>query len=226
MLVDDDRSLSVVLSTALSEEGFEVTLASDGAEGFRLFQSSSPDLVLLDVLMPQMDGLEVCRRIRKTSTVPIIFLTSRSEEVDRINGLELGADDYVTKPFSTRELCARIRSIGRRLERQDPEEARGKRLSVGPLTIDVSRFEVRWNGQQVVLTRAEFELLRSLVSRRGRVLGREQLLELARDDDAVVTDRTIDTLVKRVRKKLKAVDASFDEIETVIGVGYRYRDGA
>jgi len=230
LLVDDDRSLASILATALEEEGYSVTSASNGLEGLRRFEDSAPDLVLLDVLMPEMDGLEVCRRIRRTSLVPIILLTSRAEDVDKVTGLESGADDYVTKPFSTRELVARIRAIARRVEPAQkaaaapaPSGLPQETLSAGPLSLDPSRFEVRWREQPVTLTRSEFLVLQALVKHRGIVLGRERLLDLVRGGEVVVTDRTIDTFVKRIRKKLKEGDPAFDGIETVIGVGYRYR---
>jgi DNA-binding response OmpR family regulator len=221
LLVDDDEALVRILGAALAEEGFAVETAADGTAGLRRFAAAPPDLVILDVLLPEMDGLEVCRRIRARGRVPVIFLTSRGEEVDRINGLELGADDYVTKPFSTRELVARIRAIDRRLAA--PAGASPEPIIVGELTIDEARFAVRWRGRAVVLTRSELEVLAALARHRGFVLRRDQLLDLARGDDAVVTDRTIDTFIKRIRKKLRDADAAFDEIETVIGVGYRYR---
>jgi len=223
LLVDDDAALTAVLESALTEEGFQVTTARNGRDGLAAFKASGPDLVLLDVLMPELDGLEVCRRLRAQSQVPIILLTSRDEEVDRVSGLELGADDYVTKPFSIRELVARIRAIGRRL--QQPAPAGGERLEAGALVVDLGRFEVALAGTRVELTRSELLVLAALVRHRGFVLARDRLLELARGGDVVVTDRTVDTFVKRIRKKLREVDAGFDEVETVIGVGYRYRSG-
>ncbi|HEY8206923.1 MAG TPA: response regulator transcription factor [Myxococcaceae bacterium] len=223
LLADDDRALAALVSTALREEGFEVEHVTTGLQAVQSFERAPPDAIVLDVLMPEMDGLEVCRKIRRRSRVPIILLTSRGEEVDRVTGLETGADDYVTKPFSLRELCARIRALERRASGPAPEEGGGEAISAGALTIDPDRFEVRWKGVQASLTRSELQVLSALVRRRGRVLSREQLLELARGDDAVVTDRTVDTFIKRIRKKLRDAEPSFDEIETVIGVGYRYR---
>lgn len=232
LLADDDRALSSILSAALREEGYEVTVVGTGLKALQEAERAAPDLLILDVLMPEMDGLEVCRRVRKKSRVPIILLTSRGEEVDRVTGLETGADDYVTKPFSTRELCARIRAIERRLEpgtagaagaRGAGGAAGGEPFRAGDLEVDPARFEVRWKGKAVVLTRSEFQIVSALVRRRGMVLGREQLLELARGDGAVVTDRTVDTFIKRIRKKVREADPGFDEIETVIGMGYRYR---
>jgi DNA-binding response OmpR family regulator len=226
LLVDDDRALSAILSTALEEEGYSVTVAHDGLEGLRRFEADAPDLLILDVLMPEMDGLELCRRVRRTSMVPIILLTSRGEEVDRVTGLETGADDYVTKPFSTRELVARIRALSRRTEARTAPSAApaaSESLTAGPLVVDLGRFEVRWREKAVTLTRSELLVLAALVRQRGFVLARDRLLDLARGGDVVVTDRTVDTFIKRIRKKLKDCDPAFEEIETVIGVGYRYR---
>jgi len=232
LVVDDDRGLLTVLAAALGDEGFVVTVADNGLLGLRRFEADGADLIILDVLMPEMDGLEVCRRIRRKSKVPIVLLSSRGDEVDRVTGLETGADDYVTKPFSTRELVARIRAIERRLGGADPAAAPAASsgglgseiIEAGPLRLDPGRFEVRWRGKAVVLTRSEFQILGALARNRGMVLARERLLDLARGDDAVVTDRTVDTFVKRLRKKIRDVDDGFDGIETVFGVGYRYRD--
>ena len=227
-----------MLAAALGDEGFTVGQAGDGLAGLRAFESEGADLMILDILMPEMDGLEVCRRIRRKSTVPIILLSSRGDEVDRVTGLETGADDYVTKPFSTRELVARIRAVERRVTAAPAAAAGpapapaptlagavgGDVLEVGRLRLDPGRFEAKWQGKPITLTRSEFQILGALARHRGTVLAREQLLDLARGDDAVVTDRTVDTFVKRLRKKIRDVDADFDEIETVFGVGYRYRD--
>jgi DNA-binding response OmpR family regulator len=236
LIVDDDQGLRTVLAAALGDEGFAVTEAGDGSAGLKRFESDGADLVILDILMPEMDGLEVCRRIRRKSSVPIVLLSSRGDEVDRVTGLETGADDYVTKPFSTRELIARIRAIERRTAAPAPRAGAAATaptlaaavgsevLEVGRLRLDPARFEAKWKGKPIALTRSEFQILGALARHRGTVLAREQLLDLARGDDAVVTDRTVDTFVKRLRKKIRNVDAAFDEIETVFGVGYRYRD--
>jgi two-component system response regulator ChvI len=222
LLVDDDVSLVRILAAALSEEQFTVAVAHDGASALRLIDASPPDLVILDVLLPELDGLSLCRRIRARGNLPVILLSSRAEEVDRVAGLDMGADDYVTKPFSTRELCARIRAIDRRLAGAGapaPPDA----VTAGALHIDPRRFVARWRDQPVELTRSEFQLLLALVRERGFVLSRDRLLDLIRGSDVTTTDRTIDTFVKRIRKKLKDADPAFDEIETVFGVGYRYR---
>ena len=225
LLIDDDAALTGILSAALGDEGWSVHSARNGVEGLRRFESEGADLIILDILMPEMDGLEVCRRIRRKSAVPIILLSSRGEEVDRVTGLETGADDYLTKPFSTRELVARIRAIDRRVSPAAAPAALGDaRVQAGELVLDPSRFAVHWRGKPVTLTRSEFQLLAVLARHRGMVLSRERLLEAAHGDDTTVTDRTVDTFVKRLRKKIRETDASFDEIETVIGVGYRYRE--
>ena len=209
-----------------------MTQAGDGLAGLRRFERDGADLIILDILMPEMDGLEVCRRIRRKSTVPIVLLSSRGDEVDRVTGLETGADDYVTKPFSTRELVARIRAIerrvgrraragvgGRRPRRRWPAPSAARCWRSAALRLDPGRFEAKWRGKPIALTRSEFQILGALARHRGTVLAREQLLDLARGDDAVVTDRTVDTFVKRLRKKIRDVDEAFDEIETVFGVG-------
>jgi len=225
LLIDDDVTLTGILAEALGDEGWSVQAARNGVEGLRRFEREGADLIVLDILMPEMDGLEVCRRLRKKSAVPIILLSSRGEEVDRVTGLETGADDYLTKPFSTRELVARIRAIDRRLAPAPAPVAMGDApVTAGALVLDPARFAVHWREQPVTLTRSEFQLLVVLARHRGMVLSRERLLEAARGDDTTVTDRTVDTFIKRLRKKIRDVDAAFDEIETVIGVGYRYRE--
>ena len=226
LLIDDDVTLTGILAAALGDEGWTVASARNGVEGLRRFEGEGADLIVLDILMPEMDGLEVCRRLRRKSAVPIILLSSRGEEVDRVTGLETGADDYLTKPFSTRELVARIRAIDRRVSpaAQAPTALGDARVEAGALVLDLSRFAVHWRSQPVTLTRSEFQLLVVLARHRGKVLSRERLLEAARGDDTTVTDRTVDTFVKRLRKKIRDVDPAFDEIETVIGVGYRYRE--
>jgi len=225
LLVDDDVALGGILAPALGDEGFQVVTARTGREGLQRFEADGADLLILDILMPEMDGLDLCRRVRRKSAVPIILLSSRGEEVDRVTGLDTGADDYVTKPFSTRELVARIRAIERRLAGGGAATAAGGAcVRVGPLEIDAARFLVRWREQPVTLTKTEFRLLEALARHPGMVLSREQLLDQARGDDVTVTERTVDTFIKRLRKKVREVDPAFDEIETVIGIGYRYRE--
>jgi DNA-binding response OmpR family regulator len=226
LVVDDDRELLDVLSMALEDAGFTVHTAGDGKTGLARFGELEPDLVVLDLLMPGLDGMELCRRIRATHSTPVIMLTSRSEEMDRVLGLELGADDYVTKPFSTRELIARIRAALRRvaLDRADDQANEADTtLERGPLVLDRGRHEVLLHGQTVALTVTEFELLWALCERPGQVCPRDTLIDRVYGEGIVVADRTIDTFVKRLRKKLAEIDASYQAIETVRAVGYRFR---
>jgi two-component system response regulator ChvI len=222
LVVDDDVALVSVLVDALEEDGFHVTTAHDGKAGLAKFRAGSFDLVLLDVMMPELDGLSLCRKLRETSDVPVIFLTSRADDVDRITGLELGADDFVGKPFNTRELIARMRAVLRRTKRT-AELSAGSAVAVGALTIDEARFLVTWRGKEVTLTSSEFKVLLALAKKPGFVLSRDQLIDAARGSDVVITERTIDTFIKRIRQKCAAVDEDFDAIETVIGVGYRFK---
>jgi two-component system response regulator ChvI len=222
LLVDDDVALASILAAALGEEGFEVEVVHDGAAGWKMVDSVRPDLVIVDVLLPELDGLSLCRRIRARGNVPIILLSSRAEEVDRIAGLDGGADDYVTKPFSTQELCARIRAIDRRLQAATGR-ATDEPLTVDELHIDPGRFVASWKARTVPLTRSEFQVLLALVRERGFVLSRDRLLDLVRGSEVAVTDRTVDTFIKRIRKKIREADPDFDQIETVFGVGYRYK---
>ena len=223
LLVDDDRALVDVLSLALEDEGFQVSTAADGRAGWKAFCEIPPDLVLLDLLMPELDGMQLCRLIRRQHTTPVIMLTSRGEEMDRVLGLELGADDYVTKPFSTRELVARIRALLRRVSMDQPRgpDSACAQLDLGPLALDRSRREVRLSGVPVSLTVTEFDLLWTLASRPGVVHSRDQLMDAVYGEQVVVAPRTIDSFIKRLRHKLSRADAGFGGIETVRGVGYR-----
>jgi two-component system response regulator ChvI len=220
LLVDDDRGLVDMLSMALEDAGFSVAAAHDGKQGWQRFSASPPDLVVLDLLMPELDGLGLCKRIRENHTTPIVMLTSRDEEMDKVLGLEMGADDYVTKPFSTRELVARIRAA---LRRSVPTAESRERLNADDLCLDRARRSITMKGVALALTATEFELLWALVSERGRVLGRDKLMELLYGD-LIISERTLDTFIKRIRRKLREVVPSFDAIETVRSVGYRYRD--
>jgi two-component system, OmpR family, response regulator ChvI len=221
LVVDDDEALVSVLVDALEEDGFHVTKAHDGKAGLAAFRAGTFDLVLLDVMMPELDGLSLCRKLRETSDVPVIFLTSRADDVDRITGLELGADDFVGKPFNTRELIARMRAVLRRTTRAEKQSA--PTVSTGPLRIDEGKFLVTWRGKPVTLTSTEFKVLLALAKKPGFVLSRDQLIDAARGADVVITERTIDTFIKRIRQKCSTVDEDFDAIETVIGVGYRFK---
>jgi len=225
LIADDDPHIREVVRFALENAGFQTAQAADGMETVEQFLAVRPDLVVLDILMPEMDGTEVCRHIRAQSMTPIIFLSSRDEEVDRILGLELGGDDYVTKPFSPRELVARVKAVLRRGEkvrvapdsanRSDPE----KILRHGHLELDFDRFEAHWDGKPVVLTVTEFGIIRALLTYPGKVFTRDELIDSAYTYDNIVTDRTIDSHVRRVRKKF--FQAGADPIETVHGLGYR-----
>jgi two-component system, OmpR family, response regulator len=218
LVVDDDPHIREVLAFALGEAGFETTEARDGAQAIDAFARTKPDLVVLDIVMPELDGTDVCRRIRAESAVPIVFLSSRDDEVDRVLGLELGGDDYVTKPFSPRELVARVRAVLRRVKPEGTSAA-DRMLRHGRLAVDLDRFTVAWQGREAPLTVTELGILRTLLGRPGKVYSRDELMDRAYDDSTVVADRTIDSHVRRVRSKLKALGA--DPIETVHGAGYR-----
>jgi two-component system, OmpR family, alkaline phosphatase synthesis response regulator PhoP len=224
LVVDDEPSVSGLLAYNLRKEKYEVQVAADGREALRLARQSRPDLVLLDLMLPEMDGLEVCRELRKTSAVPIIMITARGEEIDRVVGLELGADDYVTKPFSVRELLSRVKAVLRRAQPQAGEGGNGSILSgPGGLRLDVEGRLVHVNGSELVLTRLEFDLLGMLLSNAGRVLTRERLLEQAWGYDFAGDTRAVDSAVKRLRLKLRQASPDADAIEAVRGVGYRMK---
>ncbi len=226
-LVDDEQSIRETVGLALRREGYVVSAYSDGAEAWGDVGDGLPDLAIVDILMPRMDGLELCRRLRGVSDeLPIIFLTSRDDEFDRVLGLELGADDYLCKPFSMRELLARVKVLLRRLAllRQrgsgDPEEI----LELDQLRLDLRRYQATWRDSLLGLTVTEFLLLRALTRYPGHVKSRAQLMEEAYPNDAFVSERTIDSHIKRLRKKFAEVDAAFSAIETVHGLGYRYAE--
>ena len=219
LLVDDDPNLREVARYALAQAGFEVREAANGRDALAAALANPPDLVVLDVRMPELDGLEVCRRLRQTSRVPIVFLSSADDEIDRIVGLELGGDDYVGKPFSPRELVARVKAVLRRLDPSGPAPAaQTPILTRGPLQLDFTRFEASWSGRPVVLTVTEFNLLAALLRTPGKVFTRDELISRAYDG-AVVSERTIDSHLRRVRQKFAAVGG--DVLETVHGLGYR-----
>jgi len=224
-LVDDEESLRETVGFALRREGYRVESFADGLSAWQTFERSLPDLAILDITMPRMDGLELCRRLRALSErLPILFLTSRDEEFDRVLGLELGADDYLCKPFSMRELAARVKVLFRRAaHRLELPGADERVLEAGRLRLDLPRYQAFWNGVPLPLTVTEFTLLHALARRPGHVKSRAQLLEEGYPHDAYASDRTIDSHVKRLRKKLAEADPSFDPIETVYGLGYRFR---
>ncbi|MGN6124440.1 MAG: response regulator transcription factor [Sphingomonas oligoaromativorans] len=225
-LVDDDRNILTSVSMALQAEGFVVRIYSDGEAALKAFAENAPDLVVLDIKMPKIDGMEVLRRLREKSQVPVIFLTSKDDELDEALGLAMGADDYIAKPFSLRLLTARIRAILRRtdasLSSATEEAPPAERIVRGRLDMDPARHKVRWGGEEVVLTVTEFMILEALAQRPGFVKSRDQLMDAAYQDDVYVDDRTIDSHIKRLRRKFRQVDPEFKAIETLYGVGYRF----
>ncbi len=230
-LVDDDENIVASVSLALESHGHTVNACYDGAAGLESLQTSPPDLAILDVKMPRMDGMEVLRRLRQTSDLPVIMLTSKDEEIDEILGFNLGADDYIHKPFSQRLLLERVKAVLRRADVQDedlaaagPIEPSARAMKRGKLTLDPERHDSLWDGKPVRLTVTEFLLLQSLAQRPGFVKSRDNLMDAAYDDQVYVDDRTIDSHIKRMRKKFRQVDPTFDAIETLYGVGYRYRE--
>jgi two-component system response regulator ChvI len=226
-LVDDDRNILTSVSIALQAEGFATRVYSDGETALKALVENPPDLAVLDVKMPRMDGMELLRRLREKSDLPIIFLTSKDEELDEALGLAMGADDYIAKPFSQRLLIARIRAILRRSDlRATPSEEEVAEEPVqlvrGRLAMDPARHRVNWDAKEVTLTVTEFMLLEALAQRPGVVKSRNQLMDVAYQDDIYVDDRTIDSHIKRLRRKFRAVDPEFKAIETLYGVGYRF----
>jgi DNA-binding response OmpR family regulator len=224
LIVDDEPSVTDLLAYNFRRAHYEVEVAADGAAALRLARENSPDLILLDLMLPEIDGLDVCRELRKTSDVPIIMITARGEEMDRVVGLELGADDYVPKPFSVRELLARVKAVLRRTHPQNGESA-GSEIIYGPndLVLDSDSRTAATGETPIDLTRLEFDLLQHLVLNAGRVLTRERLLEEAWGYDYAGNTRAVDSAIKRLRAKLKACGTDADMIESVRGIGYRLR---
>ncbi|MCU1677454.1 MAG: two component transcriptional regulator, winged helix family [Frankiales bacterium] len=222
LVVEDEESFSDPLSYLLRQEGFDVTVAATGPGGLAAFQRTGADLVLLDVMLPGMSGWEVCRELRKTSLVPVIMLTARDEEVDKVVGLELGADDYVTKPFSARELVARIRAVLRR--HGDNEPAFTTSVEAGPVRVDTDRHVVTVRGQSISLPLKEFELLEILVRNSGRVLTRGQLIDRVWGADYVGDTKTLDVHMKRLRSKVETDPAAPRHLLTIRGVGYKFEN--
>jgi DNA-binding response OmpR family regulator len=227
LLVDDEQSIQTLLSYPLRKEGYEVVQAADGQQALDRFGEDSFDLVVLDLMLPGLDGLEVCRRLRSRSSVPIIMLTARSEEIDKVLGLELGADDYITKPFSLREFSSRIKATLRRAEMSRLSEAATQEapLEVGELRIDLPKRSIRLRGQEIQLTYVEFEILATLARAPGRVFTRDMLLNRIWGDSAFRDPRTIDVHIRHLREKLERDAKDPDYLFTVRGVGYRFRDG-
>ena len=222
-LVDDDRNILTSVSMALEAEGFAVRAFADGVEALRGLTEDPADLVVLDIKMPRLDGMELLSRLRRTSDVPAIFLTSKDDDVDEALGLKMGADDYVRKPFSQRLLIERIRAVLRRTG-CDGGDAAQKPMVRGELIMDPARHQCTWGGREVALTVTEFLILKALATRPGHVKSRDQLMDVAYDDNVYVDDRTIDSHIKRLRKKFREADEDFASIETLYGVGYRYND--
>ena len=229
-LVDDDRNILTSVSIALQAEGFVTRVYTDGVTALKAIQDDAPDLAVFDIKMPQMDGMELLRRVREFSAIPVIFLTSKDDELDEALGLAMGADDYIAKPFSQRLLIARIRAILRRQDlasgRTGPgdenDEPREEKMVRGRLVMDPARHKVEWDGKPVTLTVTEFLILEALAQRPGVVKSRNQLLDVAYHDDVYVDDRTIDSHIKRIRRKFRSAAPEFDAIETLYGVGYRF----
>ena len=228
-LVDDDRNILTSLSLTLQAEGFVTRLYSDGEAALKALTETPPDLAVLDIKMPRMDGMELLRRLKEKTDFPVIFLTSKDEELDEALGLAMGADDYVAKPFSQRLLLARIRAVLRRSDLRarpagDDTEEEVEEIERGRLVMDPARHRVRWAGKDVVLTVTEFMILEALAQRPGVVKSRNQLMDVAYQDDIYVDDRTIDSHVKRMRRKFREADPEFKAIETLYGVGYRFAE--
>lgn len=229
-LVDDDRNILTSVSIALEAEGYKVDTYTDGASALDGLTTKLPDLAIFDIKMPRMDGMELLRRLRQVSDLPVIFLTSKDEEIDELFGLKMGADDFIKKPFSQRLLIERVRAVIRRVSQRADNGLKVKSnssqsLERGLLNMDQERHTCAWDGKPVTLTVTEFLILYSLAQRPGVVKSRDSLMDAAYDDQVYVDDRTIDSHIKRLRKKFKAVDTNFDMIDTLYGVGYRFKEG-
>jgi two-component system response regulator ChvI len=225
-LVDDDRNILTSVSMALEAEGFDVRTFNDGDEALRGLSQKPVDLAVLDIKMPRLNGMELLAKLRQNSAMPVIFLTSKDEEVDELMGLRMGADDYIRKPFSQRLLVERIRALLRRNSAgaEGEEEEAGQVLVRGELVLDSGRHSCTWKGKEVNLTVTEFLLVKALAQRPGHVKNRDQLMDSAYGESIYVDDRTIDSHIKRLRKKFKEVDTDFSQIETLYGIGYRYKE--
>ncbi|TDL79852.1 response regulator transcription factor [Palleronia sediminis] len=227
-LVDDDRNILTSVAMTLEAEGFEVETYNDGQQAWDAFAKKLPDMAVFDIKMPRMDGMDLLQRVRQKTQMPVIFLTSKDDEIDEVLGLRMGADDYVRKPFSQRLLVERIRALLRRQEVLTSGETtaaeQSQVLTRGQLTMDPARHAVKWKGDDVSLTVTEFLLLQALAQRPGFVKSRDQLMDVAYDDQVYVDDRTIDSHIKRLRKKMRTVDPEFSAIETLYGIGYRYNE--
>jgi two-component system response regulator ChvI len=220
-LVDDDQNIITSVSLLLESEGYEVDTYADGEQGLAGLKRRPPDLAILDIKMPRMDGMELLQNIRTTSNLPVIFLTSKDDELDEALGLRMGADDYITKPFSQRLLLERVRAILRRAD-QSTSSTDDQMIVLGDMVLDPDRHSCKWKEKEVKLTVTEFLILSALVRRPGIVKNRDQLLDAAYGEDVYLDDRTIDSHIKRLRRKFREVDNQFDHIETLYGVGYKY----
>jgi two-component system, OmpR family, response regulator ChvI len=228
-LVDDERSITTTLRMALEQEGYKVRVYNDGASALEALTEDPPDLAILDIKMPRMDGMELLRRLRQQTQLPVIFLTSKDEEIDELFGLKMGADDYIAKPFSQRLVVERVKAVLRRFApaKEGPGAAAtvaAQILERGKLRLDPERHMCHWDNKNVTLTVTEFLILQALAMRPGVVKSRDALMDAAYDDQVYVDDRTIDSHIKRLRKKFKVVDDDFDVIETLYGVGYRFKE--
>jgi two-component system, OmpR family, response regulator ChvI len=225
-LVDDDRNILTSVSIAFEAEGYRIMTYTDGVSALDGFKTSPPDLAIFDIKMPRMDGMETLRRLREKSDVPVIFLSSKEDEIDELFGLKMGAEDFIRKPFSQRILIERVRAVLRRHMRKDTpaKEVQAKPIERGDLRMDPERHSCTWKNEPVTLTVTEFRILQALVSRPGVVRSRNALMDVAYDDQVYVDDRTIDSHIKRLRKRFKSTDGEFDMIETLYGVGYRFKE--
>jgi len=226
-LVDDDRNILTSVSIALEAEGYNIQTYTDGASALTGLADTPPDIAIFDIKMPRMDGMELLRRLRQNSDIPVIFLTSKDEEIDELFGLKMGADDFIRKPFSQRLLVERVKAVLRRSQNREVQANGaddGAVLERGKLVMDPERHSCTWSGNDVILTVTEFLILQSLAMRPGVVKSRDALMDAAYDDQVYVDDRTIDSHIKRLRKKFKAADNAFDVIETLYGVGYRFKE--
>jgi two-component system response regulator ChvI len=226
-LVDDDRNILASVSMALEAEGFHTSTYSDGVAALQGLNDNPPDMAIFDIKMPRMDGMELLRRLRQRSDLPVIFLTSKDDEIDELFGLKMGADDFIRKPFSQRLLVERVKAVLRRAASRDgiqPVSEANRAIERGKLVMDPDRHSCTWAGEPVVLTVTEFLILQALAQRPGIVKSRDALMDAAYDDQVYVDDRTIDSHIKRLRKKFKVADDSFEAIETLYGVGYRFKE--
>jgi len=227
-LVDDDRNILTSVSIALETEGYRISTYTDGVAALEGLKANPPDLAIFDIKMPRMDGMELLRRLRQKSELPVIFLTSKDEEIDELFGLKMGADDFIRKPFSQRLLVERVKAVLRRAASRETTASKttetGKVIERGALMMDPERHTCTWNGEAVTLTVTEFLILQALAQRPGVVKSRNALMDAAYDDQVYVDDRTIDSHIKRLRKKFKVADDGFEMIETLYGVGYRFKE--